>query len=109
MIASPPGKPKRIMMMWNSPNYSYKVVGDVLVIYDLWNEENPTCSVTNGVEDVLQEIVKALGHLPPYIVYRDTEHLWDEIRSTTDGEFTGFGSLGEIVRDEWIAIERVQK
>jgi hypothetical protein len=95
--------------MWNAPKYSYKVIGDVLVIYDEYDEQEPTCSVTNGVEDVLEEIVKALGHLPPYIVYRDTERRWDEIRATTDGEFTGFNSLGETVRDEWIAIERVQK
>lgn len=93
------------------PSFDWRVVehpkGRVVSIIDRHSEDHPSMSVTNGVEYVIEEIVKQLGYVPPYWVYRDTEHNWDLLQVGSDGEFLGYGFLGERVREEHIAIERV--
>jgi hypothetical protein len=97
--------------MQPKPAYSYKTVEynhrKFLVIVDNYCDAQPTLTVTNAVEDVLEAICKELGSLPPYIIYRDSEQEWCRLSATTDGEFLGFMPLGERVTEEYVAVERV--
>lgn len=90
------------------PEFDYRVASDgVVVIRDLHSDDNPTMSVTNGVEHVIDAVRKDLGHVPPRWIYRDTVGTWDELRVAADGEFLGFGPLGESDLTESEAVERV--
>lgn len=98
--------------MWNNePVFSYKVVEKghrkILVIVDNYSDDNPSMSVTNAVESVLEAICKQLGSLPAYIIYRDSEGEWGRLSAATDGEFLGFQPLGERITEEYVAIERM--
>jgi hypothetical protein len=66
--------------------------GDVtfLVIED----QDQGMSVTNGIDVVLAEQVNA-GNLQPHyrVIYRDTEHTWDEVIIGTRCEYRSFFSL----------------
>lgn len=90
------------------PYFDYRIADDVVVIRDLYNENNPTMSVTNGVEYVIEAVIEEIGHVPPRWIYRDTEGVWDELRVAADGEFLGFGPLGESGLTESEAIERIR-
>lgn len=76
------------------PRYEYHVrmVGEtkVLCIVDLYDENDPTLTVTNGAELVLAEIARDLGELPEIIIYRDTDGVWDRMKAKSSGEFIGF-------------------
>lgn len=86
--------------MSNKPSYTYSIAktnngDDVLVIVERFEYDNPTITVTNGVETVLSDIKKSLNSLPEFIVYRDSEGEWDGIKATSDGRFQGFYSLSQ--------------
>lgn len=72
-------------------NYEYKIKGNYLLIIDnLINQEGNILSVTNNIEQVLEEISKNEElELEDYVIfYRDTMFNWDEviIKSIRDGK-----------------------
>lgn len=74
------------------PVFSYGIQDDFLVIEDMYTEDYPTQSVTNGIERVLSLIQANTGPLPRKVIYRDTEGLWDGVLHT-EGEFLRFMPL----------------
>jgi hypothetical protein len=59
-------------------------------------------SVTNAVEEVLEELVGSYGmDLPSVIIYRNTTGVWDGI-SHIEGTFRGFYPIRETDRDRAI-------
>lgn len=75
-----------------TPNYSYGIDGDFLVIEDMYTDHFPTQTVTNGIEYVLKSIKKNAGTLPNKVVYRDTEGFWDAVIHD-EGQFLSFQPL----------------
>lgn len=78
-------------------NFTYQVhdsyIGQVVVIIDQYDDNNPTMSVTNDVENVIQSIVLELfPDVPEYFIYRDTTGAWDEI-IVRECEFKAFSPL----------------
>lgn len=54
----------------------------IMIVIDRYNSNNPTMTVTNGVEHVLKEIYSNIDTSRvklDAIVYRDTEYEWAEI------------------------------
>lgn len=103
---------KKVFIGKIGPVFSYRVHQipngpRVVAIIDLHDEINESKSVTNGAEDVIAHIHREIGYVPQHWVYRDTAHVWDELRVASDGEFLGYGHLGEEVRTETEAVERV--
>jgi len=63
-------------------DYDYQVDGPVLAIEDLGGAK----SVTNDIENVLQDIRMEIGSLSQfYIMYRDSRNIWDDSRNIWDG------------------------
>ena len=77
-------------------NYDYELHqnGTVLVIYDLYDNNRPTTTVTNDMEAVLEDIKKQIKTLPKTIIYQDTEGIFDGVKYV-DGE-VDFYPLGEL-------------
>lgn len=65
-------------------------IGRVIQVIDLFDDSDPTMSVTNDAEAVVEEVVKLHGDHP--IVYRDTEGRWDQLVHQ-NGEFTRFAPI----------------
>ncbi|MCS4264976.1 hypothetical protein [Serratia sp. BIGb0163] len=63
----------------------------LLRIWDLYDDANPTMTVTNGAERVLSELQAILGTLPALIIYKDSGGEWD--RLIWDGRFAAFRSV----------------
>lgn len=63
----------------------------LLRIWDLYDDANPTMTVTNGAEQVLSELQATLGTLPALIIYKDSSGEWD--RLVWDGRFAAFRSV----------------
>lgn len=78
--------------MSKTPAFTYGMDGDFLVIEDMYTEDFPTQTVTNGVEYVLKSIANNYESIPNKIIYRDTEGLWDAIIHD-DGQFLSFQPL----------------
>jgi|GEM_PF-1638613 len=76
------------------PVYSYSLKTfagrTVLSIVDRYDGANPSLSLTNGIEGVLQAIQIKLGELPELIIYRDTAGEWDRLLATPNGRFLSF-------------------
>lgn len=79
------------------PVFFYEVVTvldqDVLCIEDEYDENQPTMTVTNGVEEVLESIKSELGSIPSWVIYKDTEGHWDRIHVNENGEHNGFSVI----------------
>lgn len=59
-------------------DYTYSVEGSVVAIVDL---DQGSKSVTNDMENVLDEVRSELGSLAGYaIIYRDCRGIWDGVR-----------------------------
>ncbi|MEW5251223.1 DUF6011 domain-containing protein [Microbulbifer sp. 2201CG32-9] len=84
----------------------------VLCIVDLYDEKNPTVTVTNGAELVLKQIADQIGSLPERIIYRDSEGEWDQLKAKSDGSFKGFAPLpnsaGRRITEEHEALQCFQ-
>lgn len=63
----------------------------LLRIWDLYDDANPTMTVTNGAERVLSELQATLGTVPVLIIYKDSNGEWD--RLVWDGRFAAFRSV----------------
>ena len=61
--------------------------GQKIVIADMHSESNPTMSVTNDAEAVVEYLVKQYGD--HQIICKDTDGQWDELKHN-NGIFTGF-------------------
>jgi len=67
---------------------------EILVVYDDFDGNNPTMTVTNDMEAVLSEIKeKEGGILPSTIIYRDTEGIFDGVRFSSG--IASFYNLGD--------------
>lgn len=79
-------------MSKSKSNYTYTIDGNVIFIEDL----DGAMSVTNNVENVLQEISKEMeSPISNFkVIYRDTDGNIDGI-STEDGKFKDFYPIGE--------------
>ncbi len=74
-------------------NFSWTIVDDVIVITDLYNEQNPTMSVTNDIEQVVRCLFQQFPTLEDYsVIYRDTEGCYDQI-IIRNNAFFGFIGL----------------
>lgn len=72
-------------------NYTYTVEGSVIAIVDL---DQGSKSVTNDIENVLNDIRAELGDLAGYaVIYRDSMGRWDGVRLV--GRLVEFYALGE--------------
>lgn len=72
-------------------DYSYSVEGSVIAIVDL---DQGSKSVTNDMENVLEDIRAELGDLSGYaVIYRDSMGRWDGVRLV--GRLVEFYALGE--------------
>lgn len=69
---------------------------NVIAIYDDYDEASPTMSVTNDVEQVIDEMHKKhhVSFLGKRVIYRDTEGRWDElvVYNNTFRSFKGLGA-----------------
>lgn len=81
--------------MSNKPVYKAELTihdgVQLLRIWDLHSDSQPTMTVTNGAEIVLSEIQSTLGNLPELIIYKDSNGQWD--RMVWDGRFAAFRSI----------------
>lgn len=71
------------------PNFSARVEQGVMVIIDNFNKDNPSPTVTNGIETVLGTLQKAGVILPPLVIYKDTDGIWDGVKHN-NGHFVNF-------------------
>jgi len=72
-------------------DYSYTVEGSVIAIIDL---DQGSKSVTNDIENVLDDIRAELGDLAGYaVIYRDSMGRWDGVRLV--GSSVEFYALNE--------------
>ena len=72
-------------------DYTYSVEGSVIAIVDL---DHGSKSVTNDMENVLEDIRAKLGDLAGYaVIYRDSMGRWDGVRLV--GRTVEFYSLNE--------------
>lgn len=84
-------------------DYTYNIEDGVLVIIDL------NCggkSVTNDMESVLADIVRAEGVIPGLIIYRDSEGIYDQTWLVNG--VAQFKSLGNTTNQDE-AISRLKK
>jgi len=74
-------------------DYTYRIDGNILFIED---ENRGNMSVTNNIENVLDEIAKELNtSMQNYrVVYRDSDGNIDGV-SIKDGQFLNFYYIGE--------------
>jgi hypothetical protein len=70
---------------------------NVITIVDLYDESDPTLSVTNDAEYVVKLATDTHGDHP--VVYRDTEGRWDELRHR-EGHFACFRILDARTAEE---------
>jgi hypothetical protein len=96
----------------NRSQYHFKIDGDILAIVD----DNVGKSVTNDIENVLTDLVSALGDIRKYhIIYRDSMDQWDSIILDKEGGiYTSilnfqFGSIGVKDYDEAKSIIKNKK
>ena len=103
--------------MYSHYTYSRNEEKKVLIIIDQFNEikdhfqfDRPTMTVTNNVEEVLEEISQEIGLLNDWsIIYRDTEGDFDLIEHT-NGIFDRFTCLQAKTSEEAIQqLERMQE
>lgn len=72
-------------------DYTYTIEGNVIAIVDL---DLGNRSVTNDIENVLEEIRTELGNLAGYaVIYRDSMGRWDGVRLVNHTVY--FYALGE--------------
>ncbi len=75
--------------------FDYEVIDNVIVITDLHDDNNCSRTVTNDVESVIELIRFGLkGFKGRRIIYKDTDHVWDEI-VIKDDQFFDFKSLNK--------------
>jgi hypothetical protein len=75
--------------------FIWDIRDDVIVIYDLHNEENSSMSVTNDIENVIAVVNADIGGIGEQkVIYRDTELMYDEV-IIKNNEFFKFNSLHE--------------
>lgn len=82
--------------------YSYTIEDDIVCIVD----SDEGLSVTNGIEQVLDELHIARVDLTLPVIYRDTMGIWDQI-IVKKGGFHSFRSIGE--RDKEKAKRKVKE
>lgn len=64
----------------------------VIYVIDDFDEQNPTVSVTNDADAVIQALAAIQDLTGKRVFYRDTEGDWDELLHN-NGVFNGFGFL----------------
>ena len=69
--------------------FTTRVVDDAIVLEDL----DQGRSVTNDARRVIERLAAAGYDLAMPVIYRDTLGQWDLLQ-VTDGQFSGYGSLG---------------
>lgn len=72
--------------------YEAKLFPTHIEIIDLFSNAEPTMSVTNDAERVVERVCKDFGRYDLRIMYRDTEGVWGEL-CHQKGVFKCFGSL----------------
>ena len=77
-------------------HYQRVANGRVLAVYDDFNEESPTMTVTNAVDIVLKELRRHNDLTKVRVIYQDTQGTWDEIELTPSGLFKGFKPNGAL-------------
>ena len=78
----------------NRSEYQYGTRGDIVWIRDLGGMK----SVTNDIENVLQDILQDIALETKKIIYQDSMGIWDEVRCQIEaGTVKGvtFHSIGE--------------
>lgn len=73
--------------------FKFEIFDGVLVITDQDTGQGP--SVTNDIENVLDEIYQQRPDAPREAVYRDSTGIYDGLNIDEAGRFRGFFSLGE--------------
>lgn len=71
----------------NFPDYTYEIIENILIIFDL---NLGKMTVTNGIEWVLQDIKKSIPLRAKMIIYRDSIGQYNRLITTPAGEFIGF-------------------
>lgn len=102
-------KPRIELQMLKS-NFTFEIhdsyIGKIVAIIDEYTDANPTMSVTNDIENVIDYVVSSLQpHVPEYFIYRDTTGQWDEI-IVLDGEFKSFSPLRSDFRPAFESVIR---
>ena len=89
-------------MLASHYTYSRLMKKRILIIIDQFDSSSPTMTVTNNIEEVLEEISQEIGLLTGYmIVYRDTDGVYDGVDHDA-GVFKGFYRLGEFCVEQAI-------
>lgn len=80
-------------------DYSYTVEGSVIAIVDL---DQGSKSLTNDMDNVLDDIRAELGDLAGYaVVYQDSMGRWDGVRLV--GRSVAFYALGESTQEQAVS------
>ena len=93
--------------MKSKADYDYKLLGNTLSIVDL---NRGRMSVTNCIEDVVEEICEAHDLVPEkmIIVYQDTEGIWDGWDHKRK-RFIALGGKSDITTMFKLIAEKMQK
>lgn len=84
-------------------DFSYNVINDVVVIYDL---DSGNCCVTNDIENVLARIQEEIPNLgEKKVIYRDSDKIFDGVEVDKLGRFVRFYSLNKTTLEE--ALEKL--
>jgi hypothetical protein len=79
------------------PRYSYTIHAisgkSVVSIIDLYSDEKPSMTVTNGAEIVLRAIAAGEKRSFSYAIYRDGSGHWDRVLLGESGAFIGFAPI----------------
>ena len=73
--------------------YSARTDQGVIVIEDQWSAAVPTLTVTNDVEQVVEDLARAGFDLALPVIYRDSDGQWDGI-AVRGARFLDFVPLG---------------
>lgn len=89
-----------------NPKFDFFEEEGVMVVEDLYDESDPTITVTNGIETVLYEIERVVENMPDIVIYKDTDGMWDGVVHE-NCEFLAFAPLRATSKKE--AIQKAKK
>lgn len=77
--------------------YSASLSGNVIIVIDEYSDANPTMTVTNDADNVVDEVWRKFGD--HRIIYRDSCGDWDELRHRR-GVFLAYRPLDDEMKGE---------